>query len=885
LRWHAIRIAIAVMVCAGMLAAPVRAPALTGFTPRWAHLLPPASPPPGFGDLMAYDAATRQLVLLDGTNGETWIWNGTTWTPVPLPVGAARPPARVDAMMAYDAQSRQLILFGGNTSQGSPLDDTWDWTGTGWARLSPASSPPPTNSAAMAYDPNSQRLILFGGLKNFSEVTADTWAWNGSDWSQLSPDAFILPRYGAAMAYDPGSKQLVMFGGLYQSFFLPETWGWNGTNWVELAPTTSPTPRFFAAMAYDSTTNELLLAGGGNFSFLASGGIVSRNFNDTWKWSGSNWVQQAPATRFTPARLGPALADDPDTRQLVLFGGFSGQLGDTWVWTPPAVQTATLPAGAVGARYSSTLQAVAGTAPYTWSVAFGALPAGLTLSSTGVITGIPTTAGSFTFTVRADDSTASPQPALRQLTLTVNPAPQPAVWVGNEGNSDVNAFGLTATGNAMPQATLSGALTGLNAIGGLAFDAAGQLWVASSGNDAIEQFAPGAHGNVAPSRVVAGPDTGLSNPGGLAFDARGRIYVTNGTAQSITVYPPDASGNTPPQRTISGPATGLSTPKGITLDRPGHIWVANFGSDTLTEYAANANRDAAPIATISGGATQLAHPLGLGQDSAGNLLVANFFGRSVLTFANAAPLGNVAPVATVSGAQSQLNSPQSVDVDTARRTYVADSQVGLLVFARGSSTPATVLTGPATGIKAPGSVAVAPPLEVTTDSLPRAALGRRYSGRLMAILGKAPLRWHRVRGRLPRALKLARNGRVTGTPHKTGRYHFTVLVRDSERRRQSAQARITLNVARAPAVTSLSRTRGSRRGGRTMTITGTGFSTARHGTTVSYGRIRAPRVRCRSRVRCTVRTPPGKLGTVPVTVTVGGLTSSASRHARYRYTR
>src|SRR5207248_4660277 len=141
----------------------------------------------------------------------------------------------------------------------------------------------------------------------------------------------------------------------------------------------------------------------------------------------------------SPARYGAAMADDPATRQLVLFGGATNattSIGDTWVWTQFAVQTASLRTGAVGVRYSASLHAVAGLAPYTWSVSAGALPAGLSLSAAGAITGIPTTAGAVTFTVKAVDSTTTaPQQAIRSFTLKVNPAPQPAVWVGNAANS------------------------------------------------------------------------------------------------------------------------------------------------------------------------------------------------------------------------------------------------------------------------------------------------------------------------------------------------------------------------------------------------------------------------------------------------------------------
>jgi hypothetical protein len=64
------------------------------------------------------------------------------------------------------------------------------------------------------------------------------------------------------------------------------------------------------------------------------------------------------------------------------------------------------PAGQVGVAYTDTLTATGGTTPYTWSVSAGSLPPGITLTaSTGVLAGTPTTAGTFSFTVKVTDAT------------------------------------------------------------------------------------------------------------------------------------------------------------------------------------------------------------------------------------------------------------------------------------------------------------------------------------------------------------------------------------------------------------------------------------------------------------------------------------------------
>ena len=82
--------------------------------------------------------------------------------------------------------------------------------------------------------------------------------------------------------------------------------------------------------------------------------------------------------------------------------------------TPPAgaptIQTAQLPQGAVNAVYGingqgAILSATGGTGAYTWSIASGSLPSGLSLNPQGgVISGTPTAQGSSTFTVKVTDA-------------------------------------------------------------------------------------------------------------------------------------------------------------------------------------------------------------------------------------------------------------------------------------------------------------------------------------------------------------------------------------------------------------------------------------------------------------------------------------------------
>lgn len=89
------------------------------------------------------------------------------------------------------------------------------------------------------------------------------------------------------------------------------------------------------------------------------------------------------------------------------------------------ILTANLPSGTVRTSYSASLSASGGTTPYKWTVSSGGLPAGLALSSSGAITGIPTMASQDSFVAQVADSSSPAQTA--KATLKISVASNPAV--------------------------------------------------------------------------------------------------------------------------------------------------------------------------------------------------------------------------------------------------------------------------------------------------------------------------------------------------------------------------------------------------------------------------------------------------------------------------
>jgi hypothetical protein len=87
-----------------------------------------------------------------------------------------------------------------------------------------------------------------------------------------------------------------------------------------------------------------------------------------------------------------------------------------------AVSTSALPNGAVGKTYSQGVSAFGGSGTYTWALTAGTLPNGLTIGTDGTISGTPTTAATFNFSVSVTDTSTPPQTATRALSIVIQPA-------------------------------------------------------------------------------------------------------------------------------------------------------------------------------------------------------------------------------------------------------------------------------------------------------------------------------------------------------------------------------------------------------------------------------------------------------------------------------
>jgi len=133
----------------------------------------------------------------------------------------------------------------------------------------------------------------------------------------------------------------------------------------------------------------------------------------------------------------------------------------------PIVTTGSLPDAVTGTAYSQLLSVSSGTAPYTWTVTAGSLPAGLSLTaSTGRISGTPTGTGTSTFTVTVTDSQGTPKSGSKSLSITVG-NPVLTDTTAPTGSVTIDS-GATATSSTIA----SIALAATDAVGVTAYRAA-----------------------------------------------------------------------------------------------------------------------------------------------------------------------------------------------------------------------------------------------------------------------------------------------------------------------------------------------------------------------------------------------------------------------------
>lgn len=357
------------------------------------------------------------------TKSDTWEFNTSThvWTQINISGAASAPPVRgqIENAFAWDSANGKLIIFGGMANAQSARNDTWayDPVTNVWANRNPSGSVPVARiQHAMTYDSVNQVVVLYGGQTPTDVKFNDTWIYKYSTntWTQLSTTGQPPATSHNMLQYDASTQRSIMIEGA------PSTGGKSSALWALQLTSSAPLPLQIITTSLPAgqvgvSYSQTLSASGGTapYTFSVASGTIPAGLT----LSSAGVLSGTPTTATTynfVARVTDAVSTMDDQSLSVTVSAA----------TTLAITTTSLPSGQVASAYSQTITAVGGTAPRTFAVFSGTLPAGLTLSGAGVLSGTPTTATSYNFTVRVTDAVAATDD--QPFTVTIAPAAPPS---------------------------------------------------------------------------------------------------------------------------------------------------------------------------------------------------------------------------------------------------------------------------------------------------------------------------------------------------------------------------------------------------------------------------------------------------------------------------
>ncbi len=421
--------------------------------------------------------------------------------------------------------------------------------------------------------------------------------------------------------------------------------------------------------------------------------------------------------------------------------------GPTVSFTPT-----TLPGAEAYSAYSQSFTASGGTAPYTYALASGSLPPGIALSSAGVISGTPTTPGTYNNTITVTDAhgftaTNAYSIVITAPTITFTPTTLPDAVAYSTYNENFTASGGTpgytfavTTGTLPPGLSLSsgGALTGSPTTPGTyAF-----IVTATDAN--------GFTGSNNYSVVISAPTisfTPATLPNGNQAIPYTQTFVASGGTAAYTFA-----------------VTSGVQPAGLSLSSGG---VLSGTPTTIASYSFSVTATDAHGFTATNSYTVVINPqppiandvsATVGYDSTDNPITLNITGGVPASVAT--PTLPTHGTVTITGT-SITYTPTAGYAGSDTFTYTASN-------AGGTSAPATV----SITISA-ATILVAPP------SLPAGTTTIPYSQTVTASGGASPYTFAVTSGTLPNGLTLSPAGVLSGVPTVAGTFNFTVTATDS----------------------------------------------------------------------------------------------------------
>ena len=276
-----------------------------------------------------------------------------------------------------------------------------------------------------------------------------------------------------------------------------------------------------------------------------------------------------------------------------------------------------LPSGLVGTTYpSTTFSASGGTPSYTYSIISGALPTGLSLSAAGTLFGIPTVAGSYSFSVQVRDLISNTNAFGYTIAITLPVVQQSqTIMFNNPGTQSVgatiNLSAIASSGLPVSYSTITPGICAVNIAGAVNFAAVGICTIASDQAGNLNFFA-------APRVLLSFQVIGIVPGTPQALTCSGGVSII-----TCSFAPPSNTGSSAIQNYRLSCTLTNTTFSAISATSP--ISIANVqlaGTYNCVVSATNANgtgvSSSPSVATISGAAVDFPSTVWITRAIAGN---------------------------------------------------------------------------------------------------------------------------------------------------------------------------------------------------------------------------------------------------------------------------
>lgn len=466
----------------------------------------------------------------------------------------------------------------------------------------------------------------------------------------------------------------------------------------------------------------------------------------------------------------------------------------------------TLSNGTVGLAYNQTITSSGGTGPYTYAVTSGSLPAGLSLSSGGVISGTPSSSGSSSFTVTATDAASCT--GNRAYTVQINSVGTILSVLGVKYSQDFNTLASTGTSSTVPTGwafSESGSNANTTYTAGTGSAATGETYSFGAASNSERAFGGVQSGNLIPTigaQFTNGTGTSIT---GLSINYSGeewRLGTRNRFDTLKFQYSLDATSLTTGTWTSVPSLNYLTTDtSGVAGSRDGNTVKSSISSSISSISIADGSSfwirwvDANPSGSDDGLAVDdfsltpngPGDPSATGASNPSTVVVGNTSLLTVTVTPGTNPTSTGITVegdlSTIGGSATQafFDNGTNGDVSAGDNSFSYRATVNIATSPGAKSLPMSV--DDAQSRTASTTIALTvqgcPTITVSPASLPNGTFGSPYSQTVSASGGVSPYTIALSEGSLPASLTLGAGGSLSGTPAVVGSFNFTVQATDS----------------------------------------------------------------------------------------------------------